>query len=631
MRLRGSLRGVLLAALVGMAGLGAACHENDVKVASLSLSGNEALTTAEIEAVLATKSSGWLPWSPHEYFDREEFEADLGRIRRLYQDRGFPNARVTGVDVALNEKGDAVDLSITIDEGTPVLVEDVRFAGFEVLDEPLRATLESAPLTAGSPRDRAALAATRQHGIDLLRDHGFAHGDVTITETDGASPSSVIVTFGATPGPPTVFGPITYVGLSTLSERVVSRQLSFRTGQPYRQNLVNLSQRRLGSLAIVQFVNIDARPPEGSLVSAIPVTVTLTENPPRRLELGVGYGSEDRLRGSASWSHLNFLGNARQVTTAAKWSSIERGFRASLNQPYLYLRGLSLDASGTTWWTSEPMYVSRTYGGRIGVSYRLGRRGPGTSRVPLNVFRTAYIHEYLSYGVREEALTDLDTVDERIALGLDPITGQGRGTKAAVSFEYERNATDTVLNPSRGYGVALRTELARPGLGGTFRYGEYVAEARGYVPVGAVVVASRARYGALRAENDASVPFSERFFLGGSTSLRGWGRYQVAPLIDGLPVGGRAMLDLSAEIRMPLGGRLGAVGFFDAGNVWADHGSARFGDLKQDAGFGLRYGTPIGQIRGDVAFQLTRIPGLLINGEPETRHWRVHFSIGQAF
>jgi outer membrane translocation and assembly module TamA len=130
----------------------------------------------------------------------------------------------------------------------------------------------------------------------------------------------------------------------------------------------------------------------------------------------------------------------------------------------------------------------------------------------------------------------------------------------------------------------------------------------------------------------AHVPFSERFFLGGSTSLRGWGRYEVSPLSGGgLPIGGRSMLELSSELRVPVWGKLSAVAFVDAGNVWDEAWQHDLGDLRYAVGPGLRYLTPIGPIRVDFGYQLTPIEGLLVEGEPEPRQWRIHFSIGQAF
>ena len=80
-----------------------------------------------------------------------------------------------------------------------------------------------------------------------------------------------------------------------------------------------------------------------------------------------------------------------------------------------------------------------------------------------------------------------------------------------------------------------------------------------------------------------------------------------------------------------LRGNFGGVIFFDAGNVWADSFGFRLGDLRYAVGPGLRYQTPIGPVRFDVGYQLNPIPGLLVNGAPQSRRWRIHFSIGQAF
>jgi outer membrane translocation and assembly module TamA len=148
------------------------------------------------------------------------------------------------------------------------------------------------------------------------------------------------------------------------------------------------------------------------------------------------------------------------------------------------------------------------------------------------------------------------------------------------------------------------------------------------------VFAQKVNFGGIRPSSllDANVPFHKRLFLGGATSVRGWGRYEVSPLSElGYPIGGLSMLEGSSELRLPLQGKLGMVAFFDYGNVWAQSWHFDLGDLRYAVGPGLRYLTPIGPARIDFGYQLNPIPGLLVNGNPEQRHWRVHFSIGQAF
>ena len=74
-----------------------------------------------------------MPWGKKAYFDRSRFDADLKRIQAFYADRGYPDARVTGFDVKLNDKQDAVDMTVTIAEGEPVTVAAIDFVGFDVI------------------------------------------------------------------------------------------------------------------------------------------------------------------------------------------------------------------------------------------------------------------------------------------------------------------------------------------------------------------------------------------------------------------------------------------------------------------------------------------------------------------
>lgn len=621
------LRMVCLAATLAAA---AACTSvtPGLRVAAITIDGNSAIKTSQLQALLVTRPPKRWPWSTPPLFDQRAFAADLDRLRQFYQDRGYPDARVDGVQTTFTGGQDRVSLRVTIAEGDPITISGTSFEGFDVLEPSVSARIDRASLAAGQIRDRATAERVRQQAASLLRDHGFAYATVSISESWTAS-HAVALRVTAAPGPPAVFGPITIVGAKTVDERVIRRELSVVPGAPYRESRVEQSQRRLSSLDILRFVNVEARPPETGQPREIPVRVVVSEDKPRRLQLGLGYGTEDRVRASIEWAHLNFLGDARQASIAGQLSSIDRGVRTSFTQPAFLRRGLSFDASGISWWTGENIYTSDTYGGRAGLTYRFGGRQRGANR-PADSVRAAYVYEFLRYQVRPEILADLTQVSQVLALGLDPVTGAGRGTKTAIAADYDHTATDNLADPRAGWSISLHGQFADPSLGGTFRYRQAIGEGRAYLPLGSTVVATRARAGSIAARTDADVPFSERYFLGGASSLRGWSRYEVAPLTDGVPIGGRTLAEMSLEWRVPVRGPVSLVAFMDAGNVWAGSFAANTG-FRRDAGIGARYRTPIGLLRGDLAFQLDPIPGLLVDGQPQTRAWRVHVSIGQAF
>src|SRR6266852_7690439 len=95
----------------------AACKdEGTITVHKLVFRGVKSVDESSLKAALATHQNAKLPWGKKAYFDRSRFEADLKRIEAFYADRGFPDARVTGFDVKLNSKQDAVDITVNITE-----------------------------------------------------------------------------------------------------------------------------------------------------------------------------------------------------------------------------------------------------------------------------------------------------------------------------------------------------------------------------------------------------------------------------------------------------------------------------------------------------------------------------------
>lgn len=627
-------RAHLLLLVLAVALGGAACKEGGtVAVHSLNFKGVQRVDVARLRSALATRENakvpvvGWqLPWSKKNYFDRGRFDADLKRIQAFYADRGFPDARVTDFDVELNRKQDAVDVTLTIDEGQPVTVAAVEFRGFDAVPpDHLQELQKQNPLVVGKPRDRQAVTTAHELAVNELRDHGYPYARVATDENDGADGRAATIVFTAEPGPLAHFGSVEIAGNDSVGDRVIERQLTFKPGDLYRRSIVQESQRRLYQMELFQFVNVESLNPEQQRTE-VDTRVTVAEGKHQRVNFGVGYGTEEKARVDGEYHHVNFLGGARSAGAHGRWSSLDRGVRLDFNQPYFFAPPLSLGGEAQRWYTFTPAYGSIVTGARATLMHRTSQRFSWSVSIS---------SERSNSTINDDVLNDPELYSDLIALGLDPTTGTQEGTLSALGFDLQRSTADNVLNARRGYQLALHAEEAGRLLPGTFNYAAFSADGRHYLPLGErLVLAHRVQVGSINALGDvaANVPFSKKYFLGGATSIRGWGRYEVSPLGgSGLPIGGNSMFAFSSEARLSFGGSFGAVAFLDAGNVWAGDFDVKLNDLRYAVGPGLRYQTPIGPIRLDVGYQLNEIPDLKIDGQPQARRWRIHFSIGQAF
>jgi len=611
----------------------AACkEEGTITVHSLKFSGVKAVDEGRLRDALATKPSSKLPWGKKAYFDRSRFDADLKRIQAFYADRGYPDARVTGFDVKLNDKQDQVDVTLTISEGEPVTVAAIDFEGFDVIPpDHFDALKKQIPLKPGKPRDRQLVVTTHEMALNELKDHGYPYAKVSTREDDGPDGKHATLTFTAEPGTIAYFGPIQIQGNKSVDEHIIRRELTFKPGDLFRRSVTQESQRRLYGLELFQFANIEPLNPEQQ-PAEVPMRVTVAEGNHQRVNFGVGYGTEEKARVDAEYHHVNFLGGARSAGAHVRYSSLDRGVRLDFNQPYFFAPHFSLGGEGQQWYTFTPAYRSIVTGAKLTL---LHRADVHTS------WAASITSEHDSSAIAPEVRNDPTLRNTLIALGLDPTTDEQNGTINALGFDFQHSTADNVLNAHRGYQFAFHTEEAGRIVPGSFNYYAFSADGRHYVPVTEkIVLASRVQIGNIHpfvtdATSDPlalkQVPFAKKYFLGGATSIRGWGRYEVSPLVSGQPIGGNSMFAFSEELRAELRGKLGGVLFLDAGNVWAETMDINLRDLRYAIGPGLRYQTPIGPIRFDFGWQLNPNPDLLVNGESKFRRWRVHFSIGQAF
>jgi outer membrane protein assembly factor BamA len=187
---------------------------------------------------------------------------------------------------------------------------------------------------------------------------------------------------------------------------------------------------------------------------------------------------------------------------------------------------------------------------------------------------------------------------------------------------------DDIFNPRKGalYGVILKEALRI--LGSEANFSKLTVQGSWFMPISAEVLALSARAGMAWPFGDTTeVPIHERFYAGGSTTVRGFRQDQIGPSVpdvngDLIPQGGQSMLVLNLELRLNPGEGFGGVIFCDAGNVWPGQ-EIGIENLRSSFGAGIRYGTPVGPLRIDYGQKIHRLPG--------ESPGELHFNIGNTF
>jgi len=352
-------------------------------------------------------------------------------------------------------------------------------------------------------------------------------------------------------------------------------------------------------------------------VKPVQVDVTLREVQPIQLRYGASYDTERGLGGILDVSNHNSLGKARVLGLAAKYDSNVRDGRIYVNQPSLRYWPIATTAAvyyreerNPRTATTDPFDVDRR-----GVSLQQQRK-----------LANAYVW---MYGYRWERAREFDpqTALRGAWLNVSPLTST-----------FTRETRDEVLDATHGSFISHAFSYSPTWLGSDDTYIKYYGQYFHYWPLQPerrkrftnemlrprLVYATGVRVGLAAGFGGGQLPQTERFYAGGSTTLRGFEQNQVGPIgLDGIPTGGQGLLVLNNEVRFPLVSIVDGVGFLDIGGVFDRVSDFRIPDLRQTGGVGVRLRTPWFLIRGDYGVVLDARPG-------ETRS-RFYFSIGQAF
>jgi outer membrane protein insertion porin family len=221
---------------------------------------------------------------------------------------------------------------------------------------------------------------------------------------------------------------------------------------------------------------------------------------------------------------------------------------------------------------------------------------------------------------------DISDVTDDSTSELKSETGSTNLSSGEVRLNFD--SRDNVFATLKGILFNNTFQLTGGPFAGDRDFTKYITRLSFYVPaINKSVVELRLRAGFADPFSDTTkVPIYERFFAGGSGSIRGYPERKVGPIDSGTddPIGGESMFIGNIEYTYPLADFLKAATFFDSGEVWKTNSDFLGGDLKRSIGLGLRVKTPIGPVSIDYGWPLDEIPG-------EEKEGRFHFNVSRAF
>lgn len=525
-------------------------------------------------------------------------------MESIYRQNGYLKAAVGSprVDFRTDEK--TVDVSFKIQEGPLFSIARIEFPGRTNIGRD--SLLRAAGISEGDPFTLKAFYRAQTSLEDRYAGQGFLNTRIQSRIEIDPEGGKVQLIFNIEENKKAVIEEIEIFGNKITDSGVINRELDFVPGQPVDYGKFAAAQKNLYGLGIFHSVDIDSYPSaekqdrkNNSFVEeSYRVEVLVEEIQPYHLRYGAQYNTDTGIGGEAELVRRNFLGKAMDVGGIIQANLREQDARAFFRIPYFL--GNKMDSSLFAFITrkEEPDFTTS--------------RAGATLQQQLTI-RSQFV---ISYNYTFEHLRNLfgeiPVPDERYNIG-------------RVSFSISRDRRENIFDALRGNFFSLTGEYAEKILASDVRYLRFFAQYFMYRPLGrSFHYAAAVRVGLGRGLGQDLVP-SERFFAGGSSSLRGFGYHEVGPKnpVTGNPQGGDAVFIVNQELRFTVYKLLGGVVFLDVGNVYSAISDLNPLDIRKTAGFGLRLNLGFALARLDLGFKLDR--------RDDESAFRLHFSLGQAF
>jgi outer membrane protein insertion porin family len=552
------------------------------KIEKIKFEGNKAFSDKKLKKQMSTKEKNILSWfTGAGDLNENDLEQDAARLTSFYKNNGYMQARVGEPQVKF--EGKEIEITIKIEEGPQFKVGKVDLTGDLLI--PKEELLESLKITQEEYYDRETLRNDVLKLTDLYSNEGYAYADVAPKVHENAEKRIVDIVFDIQKGNQVYFEEIIISGNTKTRDKVIRRELRVYEQELFSSQRLKRSIRNLYRLDFFEDVKVDTS--KGSADDKMVLKIGVTEKSTGSFSFGAGYGNEEKLYGIASIAERNLFGRGQKLELKGILGAKTQNINLSFTEPYIYDIPLTGTVNFYNWKYDYDTYDKDSWGTSISLSY------------PLMDF-TRGILSYVYDWANITSITS-DAPDSIKDL-------KGENIKSSISPKLRYDSRDNTFVATEGSRHELSYEYA--GLGGDIGFMKYIAETVWYFPLfWEFVLAPHAKGGYVNKTKDKKLPDYEKFYLGGIGSLRGFERDDLAPKdSDGNSVGGDKFVQFNLDLTFPIVKEQGVYAelFFDTGKVYSDNEDIELkpGDLRQSAGLGIRWMSPMGPIRLEYGFIL---------------------------
>jgi outer membrane protein insertion porin family len=552
------------------------------KIEKIQFEGNKAFSGKELKKQMTTSEKtifGWFTGAGN--LNEDDLEQDATRIALFYQNHGYMEARVGEPQVKF--EGNKIEILIKIDEGPQFKVGKVDLTGDLLI--PKEELLASLKITQEEFFNRETLRNDVLSLTDLYANEGYAYADVAPKVDENSDKKIVDITLDIQKGKLVYFEEIIISGNTKTRDKVIRRELRVYEQELFSSQRLKRSIRNLHHLDFFADVKVDTS--KGSSEDKMVLKIDVTEKSTGAFSFGAGYGNVEKVYGIISVAERNLFGRGQKVELKATVGTKTQNIDLSFTEPYIHDIPLSGTIHIFNWQYDFDDYDKDSYGAGIKLSYPLLDYTRGS---------LGYIYDWAN-------ITNIqDTAPDSIK------DLEGKNIKSSITPMLSYDSRDNTFVATTGSKHSISYEFA--GLGGDIGFMKYIGKATWYLSLfKGLVLAPHAEGGYVNKTKDKKLPDYEKFYMGGIGSLRGFERDDLAPKDDeGNSVGGDKYVQFNLDLTFPLLKEQGVYGglFFDTGKVYGDNEKIELdpNDLRQSAGLGFRWMSPMGPIRLEYGFIL---------------------------